>query len=70
MIQHCSNSCSDNREGSGSGFLAIEKYLLNKRGLFPNTLRIQPNAWEMDAETRLEVDRLFARFQAVVGAGA
>lgn len=52
------------------GFLAIEKYLLNKRGLFPNTLRIQPNAWEMDAETRLEVDRLFARFQAVVGAGA
>ena len=48
------------------GFLAIEKYLLNKRGIFPNTLRIQPNAWELDAETRLEVDRLFSRFQAVV----
>lgn len=48
------------------GFLAIEKYLLHKRGLFPNTIRIEPNSWEMDAETQQEVDRLFARLQAVL----
>lgn len=48
------------------GFLAIEKHLLHRRGIFPNTIRIQPNAWELDEETRQEVDRLFARFQAVL----
>lgn len=46
------------------GFLAIEKYLLNRRGLFPNTIRRQPVGWEMDQETQNEVDRLFARLQA------
>lgn len=48
------------------GFLAIEKYLLKKRGLFPNTLQIQPTAWQIDAETQAEVDRLFARLQAAI----
>ncbi|MCH2203722.1 MAG: dihydrodipicolinate synthase family protein [Fuerstiella sp.] len=48
------------------GFLAVEKYLLHKRGLYPNTIRVQPNAWELDDETRQEVDRLFARFLSVV----
>lgn len=48
------------------GFLAIEKYLLKKRGIFPNTLQIQPTAWSIDAETQAEVDRLFARLQAVL----
>lgn len=42
------------------GFLAVEKYLLHKRGLFPSTRRRQPNSWELDSETSLEVDRLFA----------
>lgn len=45
------------------GFLAIEKYLLVKRGLFTNTLQIQPCAWQLDEETRAEVDRLFALLQ-------
>ncbi len=45
------------------GFLAIEKYLLKKRGLFPNELRREPIRWRLDAETAHEVDRLFARFQ-------
>ena len=45
------------------GFLAIEKYLLKKRGLFDNTLRVQPSGWELDAETCAEVDRLFALLQ-------
>jgi 4-hydroxy-tetrahydrodipicolinate synthase len=48
------------------GFLAIEKYLLKKRGLFINTLQRQPVGWQLDPETQAEVDRLFARLQAVV----
>lgn len=48
------------------GFLAIEKYLLKKRGIFPNTLQIQPTAWQIDQETQAEVDRLFARLQAAL----
>lgn len=48
------------------GFLAIEKYLLKKRGIFRNTQQLQPTAWSMDAETQAEVDRLFARVQAVL----
>lgn len=48
------------------GFLAIEKYLLHRRGLFPNTIRLKPNSWELDRETQDEVDRLFARLQAVL----
>lgn len=45
------------------GFLAIEKYLLKKRGLFTNTLQVQPCGWQLDEETRAEVDRLFALLQ-------
>lgn len=49
------------------GFIAIEKYLLKQRGLFPNTHQIQPVAWQLDDETRAEVDRLFARLLAAIG---
>ncbi len=45
------------------GFLAIEKYLLKKRGIFVNTLQIQPCGWQLDAETAAEVDRLFELLQ-------
>lgn len=45
------------------GFLAIEKYLMKKRGIFPNTIQRQPVGWELDAETIAEVDRLFQRIQ-------
>ncbi len=48
------------------GFLAIEKYLMKKRGLFKNTIQLQPTAWQLDGETRNEVDRLFARLQAAI----
>lgn len=48
------------------GFLAIEKYLLVKRGLFANARRRVPNAWDLDAETAAEVDRLFALLQAAL----
>lgn len=48
------------------GFLAIEKYLLVQRGLFTTDRRRHPHAWELDQETRHEVDRLFARLQAAL----
>lgn len=41
------------------GFLAIEKYLLVKRGLFPSARRRRPYRWSLDDETAHEVDRLF-----------
>jgi 4-hydroxy-tetrahydrodipicolinate synthase len=53
-------------QGGLDGFLAIEKYLLKKRSIFTNTHQIQPVAWKLDSETAAEVDRLFARLQAVL----
>ena len=43
------------------GFLAVEKYVLHKRGLFSTTHRRRPNAWQLDEESRAEVDRLLAK---------
>lgn len=48
------------------GFLAIEKYLMVKRGLFNNDSRRPPFAWQIDAETRDEVDRLFAMLMSML----
>ena len=49
------------------GFLAVEKYLLHKQGIFPNTVIRGPVAFRLDEETRREVDRLFAKLMAAVG---
>jgi dihydrodipicolinate synthase/N-acetylneuraminate lyase len=43
------------------GFLAIEKYLLAKSGLFATARRRRPYSWELDAETAAEIDRLTER---------
>jgi 4-hydroxy-tetrahydrodipicolinate synthase len=40
------------------GFLAVEKYILHRRGLFTTDRRRRPFKWEMDGETRRELDRL------------
>ncbi|MBM3994962.1 MAG: dihydrodipicolinate synthase family protein [Planctomycetes bacterium] len=48
------------------GFLAIEKDLLVKRGIFPSARRRKPYSWELDAETTAEIDRLFARLQLAI----
>jgi dihydrodipicolinate synthase/N-acetylneuraminate lyase len=40
-------------------FLAIEKYLLVKQGVFRNTHVRGPVGFQLDQETRAEVDRLF-----------
>jgi 4-hydroxy-tetrahydrodipicolinate synthase len=49
-----------------AGFLAVEKYLMVKRGLFASARRRKPYGWEMDAETAAEVDRLYDRMQKVL----
>jgi dihydrodipicolinate synthase/N-acetylneuraminate lyase len=40
-------------------FLAVEKYLLHRRGIFPNTRVRGPVGYVLDDVTRSEVDRLF-----------
>ena len=47
-------------QGGLDGFLAIEKYLMVKRGIFTSESRRAPFGWELDQETRNEVDRLFS----------
>jgi dihydrodipicolinate synthase/N-acetylneuraminate lyase len=48
------------------GFLAIEKHLLVKRGLFPSARRRGPYGWELDRETAAEGGRLFEQLEAVL----
>jgi 4-hydroxy-tetrahydrodipicolinate synthase len=48
------------------GFLAVEKYLLAQRGLFGTDVRRKPYAWEMDEETRRELDRLLEQLDAAL----
>lgn len=43
------------------GFLAVEKYVLHRRGLFATDRRRAPFAWELDGETRAELDRLLSK---------
>ena len=40
------------------GFLAVEKYIMRRKGLFTTDRRRQPYEWEMDKETCLELERL------------
>jgi 4-hydroxy-tetrahydrodipicolinate synthase len=49
------------------GFLAIEKYLLHRQGLFTTTRRRRPYSWELDAETAAEVERLVERLNTALG---
>lgn len=53
-------------QNSLDAFLAVEKYLLVKRGIFQNTLMRGPVGYRLDEETRQEVDRLFGQLQAVL----
>jgi len=47
-------------------FLAIEKYLLVKQGIFHNTIVRGPTGYTLDEPTRHEVDRLFDRLKAAI----
>lgn len=48
------------------GFLAVEKYLLVKQGIFRSARVRGPVGFVLDPETRAEVDRLFERLQAAL----
>ncbi|MCX6380848.1 MAG: dihydrodipicolinate synthase family protein [Armatimonadetes bacterium] len=46
------------------GYLAIEKYLLYKRGVFKNRLVREPVGFTLDPPALAEIDRLYERLQA------
>jgi 4-hydroxy-tetrahydrodipicolinate synthase len=48
------------------GFLEIEKYVLKKRGLFATDHRRGPISWQLDEETREEVDRLLCLLEVAL----
>jgi len=48
-------------------FLAVEKHLLVRQGVFRNTIVRGPVGFRLDEETRREVDRLYERLMQVVG---
>ena len=48
------------------GFLAVEKHLLVRQGVFRNTVVRGPRNFDLDEETRREVDRLFDLIVAAV----
>ena len=52
------------------GFLAIEKHLLIRQGIFRNELVRGPRGFVLDEETRREVDRLFDRLMDAVANSA
>ncbi|MBM3836939.1 MAG: dihydrodipicolinate synthase family protein [Verrucomicrobia bacterium] len=50
-------------------FLAVEKYLLVKQGVFKNAVIRGPTGYTLDEETRREVDRLFDLLEEALEAG-
>jgi 4-hydroxy-tetrahydrodipicolinate synthase len=48
------------------GFLAIEKHLLIRQGLFTTAHRRRPYSWELDQETAAEVERLIEQLDRAV----
>ena len=49
------------------GFLAVEKHLLVKQGVFRSERVRGPVAFTLDPETRHEVDRLFHLLERALG---
>ena len=50
------------------GFLAVEKYLLQQQGIFATARRRKPYVWELDEETRQELERLLALLESATAA--
>ncbi len=48
------------------GFLAIEKYILRKKGIFKSTKRRTPYTWDLDMETEQEIDRILLQLNKVL----
>ncbi len=53
-------------QGGLDGFIAIERYLLTKRGIIPPQTPRAPFTYDLDDQTRSEIDRLFARMQSAL----
>ena len=51
-------------------FLAVEKHLLIRQGIFPNEIVRGPRGFVLDEETRREVDRLFDRLMDAVASSS
>ncbi len=48
------------------GFLAVEKHLLHRQGIFATDRRRKPYKWSLDPETAAELDRLMERLNQAV----
>jgi dihydrodipicolinate synthase/N-acetylneuraminate lyase len=53
-------------QGGLDGYIVTERHLMHRQGLFPNQVHRGPLAFELDDETRREIDRLYDRLQAVL----
>ena len=53
-------------QGGLDGFIAIERYLLTKRGVLPPQTPRAPFTYQLDDQTQSEIDRLFARMQSAL----
>lgn len=60
-------ACLVDQQKSLDAFLAVEKYLLVKQGVFKNTIVRGPVGYHIDPETREEIDRLWDRMMRAVG---
>ena len=53
-------------QGGLDGYIVTERHLMHRQGLFPNQVHRGPLAYQLDSETRSEIDRLYDRMQAVL----
>ena len=53
-------------QGGLDGYIVTERYLMHRQGLFVNQVHRGPLAYELDDETRQEIDRLHDRLRAVL----
>ena len=53
-------------QGGLDGFIALERYVMQKRGIFKNLVNRTPFSYEFDPETRAEVDRIFDNLQRLL----
>jgi 4-hydroxy-tetrahydrodipicolinate synthase len=53
-------------QGGLDGYIVTERHLMHRQGLFPNQVHRGPLAFQLDDETRCEIDRLYDRLQAVL----